>query len=364
MQTFFDYLNSNIVFPGSVWVFIAIFIVGGIALLKSSADWFVSGAANLGIRLGMSSVLVGLTIVAFGTSAPELVVSIVTALKGRPQICLGNVIGSNSVNVGLALGLAVLIFPFRAKKKSAFIDSPLALGSILLVIVLAWLPFSQPAISRMDGVILLIVFAIWMIQITRTNLKKKAGGPAGLIAESTTAIPSPASEDADDEIVFHKRHVGVDLLILLGGLLALVLSADALVAGGVKAAKIIGVSDAVIGLTIIAIGTSLPEIAVSIAAALKGQPDIALGNVLGSNVFNALLILGTATAIRPINFLMDSDAKTNDIGVMHIDIPFCAGISLALAVLLLIGRDMKRWKGGILVGSYVLYLVWLVARNV
>ncbi|MFH1377370.1 MAG: calcium/sodium antiporter [Planctomycetota bacterium] len=363
MQTFFDYLNSNIVFSGSVWVFIAIFIIGGIALLKSSADWFVSGAANLGIRLGMSSVLVGLTIVAFGTSAPELVVSIVTALKGRPQICLGNVIGSNSVNVGLALGLAVLIFPFRAKKKSAFIDSPLSLASILLVIVLAWLPFSQPSISRIDGAILLIVFAIWMIQITRTNLKKKTVELSGALIESSVAIPAPAPEDADDEIFFHKRHIAVDILLLIGGLIALVLSADALVAGGVKAAQLVGVSDTVIGLTIIAIGTSLPEIAVSIAAALKGQTDIALGNVLGSNIFNALLILGAATVIQPINFLMESDAKTNDTGVMYIDIPFCAGLSLVLAVLMLMGRDMKRWKGGLIAGSYIVYLAWLIVRN-
>lgn len=363
MQTFFDYLNAHIVFSGSVWVIIAVFIIGGIALLKSSADWFVSGAANLGIRFGMSSVLVGLTIVAFGTSAPELVVSIVTALKGRPQICLGNVIGSNSVNVGLALGLAVLIFPFRAKKKSAFIDSPLSLGSILLVMILAWLPFSQPEISRLDGAILLVLFVIWMVQITRMNLKKNKGEPAVPFIESTTAIPSPAADEPDDEIVFKKRHIAVDGLLLLGGLLALILSADALVAGGVKAAQLIGVSDAVIGLTIIAIGTSLPEIAVSVTAALKGQSDIALGNVLGSNIFNALFILGTATAIRPIEFLMDSDAKTNDIAVMHIDIPFCAGLSLALAVLMLMGRDMKRWKGGLLAGSYALYLAWLIVRH-
>ena len=363
MQTIFEYLIKNIVFPGSVWVFIAVFVIGGIVVLKSSADWFVSGAANIGIRLGMSALLVGLTIVAFGTSAPELVVSIVTAVKGRSQICLGNVIGSNSVNVGLALGIAVLIFPFNVRRKSAHIDAPLAFGATALLALLAWLPFSNPVISRLDGAILLVVFAIWMVQITRTNLKRSSVDASGTLPVAPH-LPLLNDDDAGDAIEFKNRHIAVDVLLLIAGLAALIGSADALVAGGSEAARRWGVSDAVIGLTIIAIGTSLPEIAVSIAAARKGQPDIALGNVLGSNIFNALLIIGAATLIHPIEFIMDSSNPANDLGVMRIDIPFCAGLSLALTVMLLFGKRLSRWQGGLLAASYIGYLAWLVARSV
>ncbi|PIE91477.1 MAG: hypothetical protein CR997_00800 [Acidobacteria bacterium] len=327
-----------------LFIGIGLFLVVGIALLKHGADGLVNGSSNLGLRMGISRVLTGLTIVAFGTSAPELVVSTVTAIQGKPEICFGNVIGSNLANTALILGVSALIAPVVIQKKTIVKEGLHSFLSLLLVLVLA---FQGKALSRLDGIILLAVFTAWMTWLV-------AGARKG------------ESEDIASDVVFHPRHLGLDLLYTVLGLTGLVLGANLLVEGAILSAKTMGVPDVFIGLTIVAVGTSLPELAVSVVAALEGKSDLTVGNVFGSNIFNALLILGVCCTIQPIEFLSTGSAiSATDVSLpqpLSTDLPFTALVCALIIPLMAHKLTLSRLKGLFLLALYFGFMAFLIFR--
>jgi len=329
------------------WPSVLIFIAIGVYLLKSGADWLVNGASNVGLRYGMSGTLIGLTIVAFGTSAPELVVSVLTAAQGQPEICLGNVVGSNIANTALILGATAIIMPLSVNRASIRSELLLSFTSILGVWILAVWGFR---LSRIDSALILFVFFYWI-----TGLIRKA-------IRDGKAIDIPFAEGV--ELHFHRRPLVMDVGLILIGLAGLTLGADALVSGAVATAEHLGVPDVVVGLTVVAGGTSLPEFAVCVVAALKHKADLTFGNILGSNIFNALLILGTAGLIAPITFGDVTQGASASLDTLYIDIGIC--VLLCGSLLPLLGRSQRltRLKGIGLSLSYLAYIAFLVVRNI
>jgi len=343
MNLFFDSIVSFITF----WPAVLAFVILGVLGLKYGADALVLGSANLGFRIGFTATMIGLTIVAFGTSAPELVVSVLTAIEDKPEICLGNVIGSNIANTTLILGLSALIFPLSISRSTVREDAPISLAAIALVLLLGFL---GQGLSRFDGFLLVGTFLGWMFWLVRKSLRQAA-------AERQRR--SEVDEDPDAPH-FHRRPVYLDFVFILAGLVALVIGADALVTGAVESAKVLKVPEVVVGLTVVAGGTSLPELAVSVMAALKKHDDISVGNVMGSNIFNALLILGVAVLIAPITF--SGDAGSGNRETLLYDIPLCLGTSV-LILLLIQNKKLGRLKGLILTSTYVAYILFLVLRQ-
>lgn len=333
----------------SFWPTVILFVIAGVYTLGKGADWLVDGAANIGFRLGVNATMIGLTIVAFGTSAPELVVSIMTAVQGRPEICLGNVVGSNIANTTLILGATALVFPLNIGRDTIRFDGPISLISIAMILVLALL--GGNVLSRNDGIIMLVVFFVWLIWLVRKSLTEAKSKKAAL------------AEAEAEEIIFQARSPFVDAFFIGLGLVFLVIGAKLLVAGAVKTSQMMGIPDIVVGLTVVAGGTSLPELAVCLAAAFKKQADITVGNVLGSNIFNAWLIMGTALVITPIVFNIDGFSWFGDAGTLFIDIPFCVLICAILIPMMRAGRNLTRFDGGILLSAYFVYIITLVIRN-
>ena len=342
---FFESLSGLI----SFWPAVVVFLIVGVAGLKYGADSLVSGSSNFGFRIGFSATMIGLTIVAFGTSAPELVVSILTAVEDKPEICLGNVVGSNIANTTLILGVSAFIFPLKISRSAIRQDAPLGLAAIVLVLVLS---FTGNGLSRLDGVLLLTTFAIWMTWVIRKSLREAA-------AERARRMRAKEEADAPH---FHRRPMSWDFLLILLGLIALVIGAQSLVTGAVYSARALHVPEVVLGLTVVAGGTSLPELAVSVMAALRKHDDISIGNVMGSNIFNALLILGSAVIIAPISFAASPENAGARESLIY-DIPFCVGTGI-LILLLIQNRNLGRAKGFFLSTLYLGYLFWLVLRHV
>lgn len=306
-------------------------IIASLVMLYFGASWLVNGAASLAVRLGITPLVIGLTVVAFGTSTPELIVSIQAALGGNGSISVGNVVGSNIFNIGVILGLAALFYPIRVKAQVLKFDIPIMLFTAVLFLLL----FQNHQLSRLEGGI----FAIGIVAYTVFNIRKSKQENQQEIIEEFQEIAPPAS-----------RHWAVDLLFIGIGLLVLIFGSDLLVEGAVSLARRFGISDALIGLTIVAAGTSMPELATSVVAALKKQSDIAVGNVVGSNIYNILAILGISSVITPIQAL---DIAFTDSLVM-------VGISLLLVPLLRTGYALKRWEGGVLLLTYIIYLYSLL----
>jgi len=316
--------------PDMLWFVAA--VVLGLVVLVWSADQFVAGAAGLARALGISPLIIGLTIVAFGTSAPEMLVSAVAALQGNSGLAIGNAVGSNIANMALVLGVTALIAPLAVHSRTLSREFPL----MLIVMAVSWLLLGNGELSRLDGVLLLMGMLgviLWTIHLARTT-----GLEDPLIEELTEEIPEAMPK-------------GRAWWLLASGLLLLLGSSKLLVWGAVGIAQYYGVSDLVIGLTIVAIGTSLPELAASVAAARKNEHDIAVGNVVGSNLFNILAVLGIAGTIGP--GAVDSD-------VLYRDFP----LMLALAVALyLMARGfnhnghglIKRWAGLVLLLVFLGY---------
>ena len=304
-------------------------IIAGIALLVWSADRFVDGAANVARRCGMPPLLVGIAIVGFGTSAPEMLVSGVSAWQGNAGIALGNAFGSNIANIALILGVTALVSPVPVKREILFRELPALILATALTVWLLW----DGRISRLDAAVLVgVFFASLGFSIVRALRQSPAEEPEGGEGEMSLARA---------------------LFWLVAGLAVLVGSSRLLVWGAVEAARWCGVSDLVIGLTVIAVGTSLPELASSIAAARKGEHDIALGNVIGSNLFNTLLVVGIAGAVAP--FVAEPE-------VLHRDVPVMAGLTLAVFFLgLSLGKQgcIGRFKGFLLAAGYVAYTCWV-----
>ncbi len=305
----------------------------GIALVSGGAHYLVEGAAAIAKRLGVSDLVIGMTVVAFGTSMPELVVSMAAALRGSGEVALGNVIGSNTANIGLILGLTAIIQPMRIRHATIWQDIPFSFVGIIVVLIMASDPTldrsGSAVISRADGLILLCFFSIYLYYTFSTARKERS-----------------VAEDI-------KRHpLWLALLWVIGGLAALSYGGRLTVDGAVGIARALSISEAIIGLTLVAVGTSLPELATSIAAALRGRADMAMGNVVGSNIFNTFFILGVSASAAPL-----------PIGkITAVDFLACllATVLMFASGLVWKRQIMYRPKGGVLLGLYLLYLVWLV----
>lgn len=312
----------------------ALILAGGLVLLYYGAEWLVAGAASLAQRFGISPVIAGLTVVAYGTSMPELVVSIKAAFAGQSGLALGNIVGSNLFNVGVILGLAALCTPLRVEFRLIRFDIPLMIGLSALFAIALWFG----TIERWMGagfVLLLVAYTAGQVFFT-----KREKNPA-IEAEFAEALPRKWN------------HWGyeVTFIILGGGLLAL--GAQWLVDGGVGLARGWGISETIIGLTIIAAGTSAPELAATIVAALRKEADIAVGNIVGSNIFNILSVAGVASLLHPL------DASS----ITRLDILAMLGLSVIMLPLARTGFLLRRWEGCVLLACYgtYLYLIWPVA---
>ncbi len=318
---------------------IVLALLGGIALLVWSADIFVDASCALAKRLGLSTLFIGMVVIGFGTSAPELLISALASYQGSPGIALGNAYGSNICNIGLILGVTALLKPIVIERKVLLFDIPSLLFTVSLSAFFAW----EGVLSRLDAVILVLFFAAIMTW-SAMRAKRDAAAAAAAAADPD---PSEISDGKERGIPFLAAKAVFGLLVLLG-------SSKLLVWGAVAAAKTFGVSDLVIGLTVVAVGTSLPELASSIAACRKGEGDLALGNILGSNLFNTLAVVGLAGLISPLKIPHETLVR---------DIPVMGLFTLAL-IPLAWKRGSKTgslgfWSGVLLLASFVAYTVSL-----
>ena len=317
-----------------------VLIIVGVALVLKGADWLTEGASALARRMGVPEIVIGLTIVAAGTSAPELFVSLVSALKGTPDMAVGNVVGSNTMNAMLIVGCAAMVAPMVISHATVKKDMPFAVGASLLLMLLAF----DNELSLIDGIILMAGFAVFMAY----TLRQARGGHDGQRAEDETV---PEGEPAASGKSATDRSPLVSAVYMLVGLAMLVAGSNVFVDSASNVALSLGISEAVVGLTVVAGGTSLPELATSVVAARKGQSAIAIGNVIGSNVFNILMILGVTGVISPLHI---EGITTLDMVVML--------ASIFLVWLFSRTRyTVERWEGAVLVGGYLAYLCWLIS---
>ncbi|MBT5016918.1 calcium/sodium antiporter [Candidatus Peregrinibacteria bacterium] len=323
-------------------LYVFLFIIGFISLIKG-ADFLVDGSASIARRLGISSLVIGLTVVAFGTSAPELVVNLIASFQGNTDLAIGNVLGSNISNTLLILGVAALIYPIAVKDSTIWKEIPFSLLAVVALFFMAndilidGADLSQ--ISRSDGMVMLgffVIFVVYLFQIA-----KKGVLDPGL-----------------DHEHIHKESIGVSSAKILAGLVGLTLGGKWIVDGAIYFGEYMGMSQAFMGLTILAIGTSLPELATAVVAARKKHPDIIIGNVIGSNIFNILLVLATTATITPLSF---SEALNHDI-IMVIATTFL------LFFFIVQGKGHTKNKllksqGVIFISIYIGYITYLVIRG-
>ncbi len=330
-----------------MYLTIILFILGFVFLIKG-ADILVDGSSSLARKFGVSSFFIGLTIVAFGTSAPELVVSALASFKGSAGIALGNIIGSNISNTLLILGIAAVITPLAIKKGTVHKEIPLSLLAVLAVGILAndFLidGVTPSSLTRIDGLILILFFVIFLYYTFGITKDKK-----GVLEKTVGEI----KEAAADGVKEHNNFVSA--LMIIVGLSALAVGGKLIVDGAIVFARVLGVSEALIGLTIVAVGTSLPELAASAVAAHKGQTNIAVGNIVGSNIFNLLWVLGLSSVIRPIIYNP----------ALNVDMLILAAITILLLFLIYAGRKniLGRWEGVTLLTLYASYIVFLIWRG-
>jgi cation:H+ antiporter len=307
-------------------IFDVVLIIAGVAMVLYGADRLTEGASALARRMNVSEIIIGLTIVAAGTSAPELFVSLVSALKGTPDMAIGNVVGSNTMNAMLIVGCAAVVAPMSISRNTVRKDIPFAVVASVLLPLLA----IDAAIGRIDGIILLAGFAAFMYY---TLSQAKAGETA----------PS-------DETKMQNPWLSVFFVVL--GLALLVIGSNIFVDSASRVAYALGLSEAVVGLTIVAGGTSLPELATSVVAARKGQSAIAIGNVIGSNVFNILMILGLTATISPMQIQ----------GITHIDLLMMLGSIVMVWLFSRTKYTVERWEGALLAVVYIAYVCWLLSQ--
>ena len=306
----------------------------GFAALIFGANSLVDAASSIAVKLGIPSIVIGLTIVAFGTSAPELVVNLIAAISGSTEMVLGNVLGSNIFNILGILGVSAIIFPLTVKTSTTWIEIPLSLLAAICVLVLGADMFLDDAsgnlVSRSEGIILLLFFAIFLVY----NL---------MVSKSTTE---------EEKIETKDYTTGKAVVFIILGLVGLIIGGRLIVDSAVAIAQVIGLSERVIGLTVVSIGTSLPELATSIIAVRKKNVDIAIGNVVGSNIFNIFLILGVSTTVTPV--LLNQGA------FLDIFVNIAAGLLLFIFIFTGKGRRLERWEGIIFLVSYIIYVAYLI----
>ena len=313
-------------------------LVAGFILLVKGADFFVDGASSIAKQLHIPPIVIGLTIVAFGTSAPELAVSISAALKGSNDIAIGNVVGSNLFNLLIVVGLSAMIFPLHVKKSIIKKDYPISIMAVVLLGILAMdtlLGKPHMELSRIDGIVLLIGFTIFMVLVIREGMQGRA--------------ESLQNEETEMAIGYG---LGKSILIGFVGLVGIVIGGNMVVDGAKSIARAAGLSEAFIGLTIVAFGTSLPELVTSIVAAKKGESDISLGNVVGSNIFNVFLILGVSAAISPMTV---SSTYLYDIAIVIV-------VSIVFFIPIIKTKKVTRSVGAAMTGTYLAYMVYLFMR--
>jgi cation:H+ antiporter len=315
----------------------------GLAALVAGAELLVRGASALASRFGISPLVIGLTVVSMGTSAPEVAVSVGAALDGRAGLAIGNAVGSNVVNVLLILGLAAVITPLAVNAQLIRQEVPVMIGASLLLLLL----MLDGRLARGEGAFLLALLAAYTVFIVRQSRRQTQATQQQFAHQLDRRAGVAAGRPA------WRSHWAVQCLLVAGGLLALVVGADWLVQAAVALASAFGVSDLVIGLTIVAAGTSAPEIAASVVAAVRGERDIAVGNVVGSNIFNILGCLGLAAAVAPPGLAVPS-------AVMHFDVWVMLAAAVACLPIFVSGRQIARWEGGLFLFYYVAYVAYLV----
>lgn len=317
-----------------------LFLLGFVLLIKG-ADWLVDASSEIAAKYGVSDMVIGLTVVSFGTSLPELTVNIMASFQGNSDLAIGNILGSNIANILLILGASALLADLPVKRPTILIEIPFSLTAVLLVGFLAnsdLLPndLIGDGLSRLEGVMIMVFFLLFMAYIwdTARNDKAAKNGQKAVIGSKTNSIL---------------------ILTIIGGILSLYLGGRWVVEGAILIASHLGMSEALIGLTIVAIGTSLPELVTSVVAAYKGNSDIAVGNVVGSNIFNLLWILGLSVIIKPLPFSTGSNQ----------DVLVIVTASMALLIALVFSRQLAitRWSGVTFLLMYAAYLTWLVYRG-
>lgn len=309
----------------------------GLATLVIGAELLVRGAAKLALSWGISPLVVGLTVVALGTSTPELAVSVQSAWSGQADIALGNAVGSNIANVLLILGLSALITPLAVHRQLIRQEVPVMIGTSLLL----WALAADGDISRWDGLMLVVLLIGYNVLIIRQSRRNTAR------MRANTDESLPGVDTAWD------RPWGVQAMLILVGLALLVQGSDWLVQSAVALARQLGMSELVVGLTIVAIGTSLPEAATSVMAAIRGERDIAVGNVVGSNIFNILAVLGISASVSP-------DGLAVAPSMLAFDLPVMVAVMLACLPIFFVGNRISRWEGGLLFAYYLAYTGYLI----
>ena len=313
----------------------ALFVVG-LVLLVLGAESLVRGASRLAASIGISPLVIGLTVVAFGTSAPEMAVSIGSSLTGSADVAIGNVVGSNIFNVLLILGLSALVAPLVVSQQLVRLDVPLMIGASVVL----WLLVLDGRVGRADGVLLtggILVYTWWAIRSSRRESR---------LVEREYAAEFGERDRSRGRLAF-------DVLRVAAGLALLVLGSRWFVEGAIAIAESLGVSDLVIGLTVVAAGTSMPELATSVVASLRGERDIAVGNVVGSNLFNILAVLGVSAIVAP-------DGVPVALSAVRIEIPVMSAVALACLPIFFAGYVISRWNGLLFVGMYGLYVAYLI----
>ena len=357
----------------SMAINIVLLVLGVIIVLKG-ADWLTDGAVNIATRFGVSQMVIGLTIVAMGTSMPEFCVSMVSALKGTPDLAVGNVVGSNTLNTLLIVGCSALVAPIMVKRSSVKRDIPFAVVASLLMLLFCL----DGAIGRVNAAVLFAGFCLFMF--VTLKYAKTTEGPAAAVATSgaatTTAISeastsqassseasssgtsAPEASSSETSAPKASQASGTSMLkavvMLVVGLLCLIAGSNMFVDNASFVASSLGVSDAVIGLTIVAGGTSMPELATSMVSAKKGNSDIAIGNVIGSNVFNILMIIGITGLVKPMHIA----------GITTLDLIMMLASMLLMWFFCRTTYKVKRWEGAVLTIIYLAYLTWLIMNAV
>lgn len=350
----------------SMAINIVLLVLGVIIVLKG-ADWLTDGAVNIATRFGVSQMVIGLTIVAMGTSMPEFCVSMVSALKGTPDLAVGNVVGSNTLNTLLIVGCSALVAPIMVKRSSVKRDIPFAVVASLLMLLFCL----DGAIGRVDAAVLFAGFCLFMfvtLKYAKTTdehsvaVATSGAAMATAAAASTSVSEAPTSQTSASETPVSQTSAPEAsvasmlkaVVMLVVGLLCLIAGSNMFVDNASFVASSLGVSDAVIGLTIVAGGTSLPELATSMVSAKKGNSDIAIGNVIGSNVFNILMIIGITGLVKPMHIA----------GITTLDLIMMLASMLLMWFFCRTTYKVKRWEGAVLTIVYLAYLTWLVMNAV
>ncbi|HLD67110.1 MAG TPA: calcium/sodium antiporter [Pseudomonas sp.] len=313
-----------------------LYLIAGLVLLVIGAELLVRGAAKLAARFGIPPLIIGLTVVAFGTSAPETAVSVQAALSGSGDLAIGNVLGSNIANVLLILGLTALIAPLIVSRQLIRLDVPIMIGASLAVYALAW----DGSLSRLEGALLFAAVLAYTAFLIRSGRQDQAAENDEFVQEFGPQTASKA------------RAWLIDLALLGAGLGLLIGGSHLLVEGAVALARALGLSELVIGLTVIAVGTSLPELATSLLAALRGERDIAVGNIVGSNIFNLLCVLGLSALVSPLPLSVSPNA-------LAFDFPVMIAVAVACLPIFFAGYRINRWEGLLFLAYYLAYTLYL-----